>query len=412
MQNNVQGKVVGLGGNLPSHVRLEPSFHDHCNCRGWTPAALGSGNSFLNRFWNRANTDWNNHWKYKWWEFFPQGGTVDPFGPRRFDTTVELANYLADNLPMLAGNYDDGVNVRCYDAVDYADSFPRIRIVRNSIIGSVRGRRRWLVGFSSETCGISSGFNAPNYYAGGFPGNTGRLFVQKYTGFLPGTNNDDVVWATRKKRTMWSFPKVGNLIQDLPPGARRAAWNTNTLNWVTPAPQLSYAFQNPFLWYENYWGGVLAVGYPSDLGQSYREAVLNGPAALVFPVVSGDHVAFAVYPMGFDTFYTDRLGTDEELITKATFKRQSTPRYKVLTSSSVDRDVEMFHTGDGGGNHFMQSTDWPNSSNDGIRVPHKVYVAKRNTVTGVRSKWVKLGIFHHRVPHSSHRFDPAYKWTG
>lgn len=413
MRSIGDGKQVGRGGQLPLGARLVPAFSDHASLLNRTEAQAQS--EFLQWFASRRVNDWDGFYKHLWWEFthFGQAGSPTKFGPYKFDTLNGLISYLVANDPngMPAGRFSDGVYFNCYEAEDPSDPFPSVRRVRNSITASIKGRSRWLGRNLNDCSGVSNQFNDPQYYVGAFPGNVGRFFIQLATGVLPPSNNDGCVWHTRRKHSLWSFPEIGGMI-DVRPDTRGAAWDSVGSTWVSPAPAGGYELQDPFVLMERNRSQVLETydpGSSSNLSKYVYPLVHS--CAMVFPcVMSSRYWAAAMYPFGFDTFYTDPLGSDHELVLRMNYRRHRIPKYRVVPASSADLNVEMFKTCPPFSTSYIYNPNRLPGNIDSTLIPTEVHLCRRHTETGVRSRWTLLARITRRAPNAPLRLDPAYKW--
>lgn len=391
--------------------KTEPSVSGGLGTMGYTPVEVEA--KFIDMMPSRGVGTWDELYKYLWWLFRTTTGNF--LGPNQFATIADLVSYLATNIPISGGTFDEDVLFVCYEAVDNDDPFPQYRLCRNSLVASARGRRNWLGRGTTPglpMSGIASGFNGGSYYGAPWINNTARLFVGYETGVYPGTNNDGAIWWHRGRRTLWNWPHTGTSVRITDLGQRAAAWNTITHIWATPAPVGDYTLGAPFLWAEAGHQGVLSIEQAT--GAEARETMMGSVCAIVFPLTSGNYTSFLVLPAGFDTWVTEYFDPAlYELCAKISYRHESFARYRVVPPKQIDTTEKIMFT------HFNPVTGesyffTPGMLQSGMqidndRIPTRVYVAKRNKTTGTRSRWTELGVVRRRIPNAALRFDPAFK---
>jgi len=351
---------------------------------------------------------WTNMYRYCWWDLkirnyrFPQ--------PIRVTSPEELVRSVAR--PYLfdegGGNFSGSISFKLSLEVDEDDMFPQLRVCRNSLVASARGRHRYNR-HSSISSGISGAFNSPSYYLN-FWGQTGQLFVQHYTSVLPATNNDGVVWWPLNIETKENWIKIGNPVELLGPN-RTACWDTVGLAYTTPAPGGSWTAQQPFLWTESYKNQLLVTENIAGPAQNLR--ALDGPTALVYPLTQGTNVAFLVHAHSFDSFVTDYIDSDHQLVMKVKYRGNKHSYYTTLTSISDDDDFlgnkksQFSFFPVGGGSPLYKSPK--KSTIDSNNTPTKIQICRRNIHTAVHSPWVTLATLKRRLPNAPMRLDPTFR---
>ena len=380
---------------------------------GRTFASIRS--SFLGGWRDQNMATWDDYWKYCLWSFAPSTGSLTPLEwttPTRFATESDMFDYMEANLPTSGTSYTQTTKFRIYDEVDEAAPYPRQMVHRNSLVASMSGRRRWSRK-GGTWYGVSSNFNAPAYYTN-FYGELGQRFVEEATATLPPTNNDGCIWYPRASRNLWHWPPVGSGIQLNYTGQRGAVWDTVTSDWVAPAPPGFYTVQNPWMLYEYKRNRVLAL--ETATGTDLRLFELNAVAAKVFPVVfSGRYWAFVIYPHGADTFSTEWHDTAEYAVTlKLRYSGTYQHRYvginpwPTTVGSTVERMLWSHFDPTGSGSLLIRKHPGQYKSDvDTNVVPTKVYMSRRNIVTGRRSRWVPIYQIKRRLNNASFRIEPA-----
>lgn len=413
--SDTDGEVLGGGAGA---LQYEPIYMDEIRSFGRTFAQMRA--SFFNFFTNQSKGTWDVLYKYCYWRF--TWDSSEPWGEwQKFDTEDDLFTYLEATIPSSGGAYTPHViRFQTYEEVDTQDPFPMKVVHRNSLVASMMGRGNYTSRQPLDRYGVSSTFDAPSYYIN-FYGELAQRFVQADTGTLPGTNNNGAVWYTNRTRSYLNFPKIGigSAIQISLPGSRGAVWDTVGLNWVSPAPTGSYTIQQPFLlmeWSRN--KQLQIVTSPSSA--TWGMAATRTTAALVFPVVNGQYRAYAVYAYGHDTFATESIDTGiYELTIKCQYRHAFAPIYHTIS--------DPWYTYGADGEHMMWS-HWkviqqaplavrsilyerqPESTGrnpDSNTYPEKVYLARRNKETGVRSSWYPLYSIRRRIPHAAYMIEPA-----
>jgi hypothetical protein len=399
--NGYDGELMG-GSRQLSPVHAEPH-------RTEGRAFSNVRSAFFNGWQNRDMGTWDTLFKYCFWQF---ASSVDGvFGePQKFSTQDELFTYMESTLPTSGTTYTSNTLFRLFDEVDGEDHFPEKVVFRNSLLASILGRKQWTKRSPSERYGVSSNFNAPSYYTN-FYNELGQRLVQFTTSTLPPTNNDNVVWHTNRNASQWCLPSTGGDINVLA-NQRGAAWDNTTSSWVSPAPAGLYQFQTPFLIHELRRNRVLAMGYEG--GYSRRVFELNSIAVMVYPAVSaGRYWGYAFYAHGADTWATEYLDTSVyDMVIKIAYGRTFRPIYKVISPYIYDLEQSMwnlFPTG-GGASILLPKKEGGQgyaSSPDSAFVPDRVYMARRNKQTGVRSRWYPLFTIKKRVPQANNRVLPS-----
>jgi len=375
--------------------------------------------SFFRWFPNEAMGTWDTLYKYCLWSISYDGGT-NWTGYFKFDTESDFFTWLESVVPSSGGTYTVGsVLFRIREQVDTQDTFPKSVAHRNSLVASIIGRGNYNSRWPVNCSGVDPLFNSPSYY-NNYYNELGRRIVQANTGVLPATNNDGVVWHTRRTRSKHGLPKVGTYVT-INSGARDAVWDTVGSTWVTPAPGGSYTVQSPLLLTEWNRKKLLSVsGSPSNT--EWGIAATNSVSAIIFPVInsgSPQYRAYVIYPYNYDSFSTEKFDTSEyELTMKLVYRNTSRPIYKV---------VQPWPTVGSDGEHLMWS-HWtvvstsplnvrsvlndkaPGSSGrnpDSNTYPDRVYIARRHKEAGIRSNWYPLYSIRRRTPYSPYRIMPS-----
>lgn len=355
----------------------------------------------------RHYSTWDDLYKYCTWTF-EVNNTIYP--SRRVSSVQELGGSVLP--PMLTasggGLYTGSVAFSLSIKVDRDDTFPKLRRCRNSLVASARGQKNYCRHPSQS--GINTKFNDPLYY-NNFYNNTGRLFVQHYTGIDPGSNNDGVVWWPRKRKTKFGWPKINSNLELTGPGRRGACYDTNLNTYVTTVPAGSWDIRAPFLWTEPNKNGTLFI---EDLNATEDNKVaLLGPTAIVFPVTQGDYVAFLVHAHGMDSFMTDYIDPSAyELVVRIRYRNDFGYKYTTLTPQQSDLDINgphksLFNLFDGGSTPIYAIPSAQAIDNN--KLPTKIDICRRNLVTGIHSPWVPLAVLKRRLPNAALRLDPVFK---
>ena len=366
----------------------------------------------LESWHSRGIGSWDDLLKYCWWELKVNGASLSP--PRRVTSPEELVGSVI--LPYLTdvggGNYSGSVAFKLSIEVDTEDTFSHIRICRNSLIASARGRNFY--NSREPRSGMNGLFNTPAYYLN-FWNETGQRFIEHYTGVVPGTNNDGVVWWPNNNASKNNWIKIGDSV-NLPtsPFARAACWNPVGTAYINaPLPLGRWIAQEPFLWTEI--GKARFLTMESIVDPYIYQASLLGPSAMVFPLVHevDGYISFLVHAHSFDTFYTDYVNTAEwELALKVSYRQTKHSYYTTLTPIQSDSDGQghtktMFNLFDGGVNPKYKMA--VKSSPDSNLYPTKLHVCRRNIHTGVHSPWMPLAVLKRRIPNTPLRLDGVFK---
>jgi len=371
--------------------------------------------AFFSWFENRVMGTWDTLYKYCYWSLKYPGSTWTEY--RRFDAINDLFSWMETVIPSAGGVYTASVmNFRTEERVDVSDSFPHKVVHRNSLVASVLGKYKY--NRRTQPYGVSSAFNAPQYYTN-YYGELAQRIVQADTGVLPIVNEDNAIWHTIRVRSKHGLPKVGSIV-NVPPNARGAVWDTAAVSWVVPAPAGSYVVGNPFILQEYGRKRILQVVIPSG-PRDWGLAATSAVSAIIFPVdLSGRWRAYLMYPYNYDSFATESfdLGT-YELTLKLVYRNTSRPKYVVVADPwyTVGTDDEHYMW-----SHWTVVTPSPlklssvlaqrqpgcvGYNPDSNSYPDKVYVARRNKLTGMRSAWYPLYSIRRRVPHATYRLLPA-----
>lgn len=396
---NVQEAIEALARGL----RFDPVLDDAVNADGQTP--LQWAMNFESNLHNAGIGDWNTVFRHMIW-VFRESGTGHTFGPiGPFASKPDLAEAIGENATLTGGLLQDSLLFTCYDAVDESDSFSRLRRARNSLFATMRGAGGYSRGVQY---GLSGNFLTSGYYLNWTADLASRM-INKHTGFMPGSENDGVIWYARGRRSLWNWPKVGNaVILDVGVGQRGAAWNTATNTYTTPAPMGTYTIETPFVLTEQGRQRTLAFNDVDEVGLHAR--LLHAVSVMVFPVTNGNHVAFLVKPYGFDNFWTDRVDTGvDALFARIRHRHEFTSKYVRLSTQGEDENRSMYHPFEGGTNIFFPPETAMFGNIDQDKIPVAVDIARRNIPSGIRSPWRQVGVVRRRIPNAAIRFDPAWK---
>jgi len=407
--SDTDGEPVGSGGVDPA----VPIYSDTMPIYGRTFGQMRS--SFFNAFHNKAMGTWDTLYKYCYWSLGYTGGPWTPY--QKFDTQDDFFTWMETVIPSVGGVYDvSALSFRTEERIDPSDSFPQKLIHRNSLMASILGKYKYNT--RRQAYGVSSAFNAPQYYTN-YYGELAQRFVQEDTGALPSVNEDGAIWHTLRTRSKHGLPQVGSFV-DVNLNMRGAAWDASAVSWVSPAPPGNYVVQAPFLLIEWRRRKVLQIMAPPD-AKDWGLAATEAVSAIVFPVVlSGRWRAYVMYPYSYDSFVTEKFDLSTyELVMKLVYRNTSRPQYEVLP--------DPWYTVGDDGEHTMWS-HWkvvtpaplwlesvlarraPGSTGrnvDANTFPDKVFVARRNKSTGVRSSWYPLYSIKRRIPYAPYRIMPA-----
>jgi len=373
---------------------------------------------------NSPSLSWSRFFKYAYWMI--TGATTNTvLGPVKFDTFDEFIAYIKVNLPTTGTTFDDGaIRVEAYDEVDFLDPYPMLRRARNTMVATMMGRGRWLANQPATQYGVEAGFTG--HYAPPIGTDLAAQMVNFFTGVLPPTNNNDAIWYTRKRKTRWNFPKHNRSIL-VNATTRGAAWDTVGGAWVTPAPVGGYTFvsanpsppftDSPFTLLDEKEQGTLS--FKIQTIASNQRWPLTGVTSLVFAVMNGQYLSFAVYPYGADVLYTEYLDpTTYELQARINYRGRKSPRYSVIPPHQHDQlDHTMFklwNVGAADNYVFPQggSYDWAYKQNaDNNFIPISIDICRRNLDTGIRSRWVPCLKVKRRIPHCNVHITPHHSWS-
>jgi len=390
----------------------------------YSDVAIVNGLSFLqvrnslfqSRVKNRSLGTWDSVFKYCYWSFWWKSTSVWSV-PLQFSTANDFFTWLETNLPIAGSSYNTNFKLRAYEVIDTQDVFPQTVQHRNSLVASIVGRGRWSRrSQQADRSGVDYNFNAPRHYLN-FYGELGQRLVEADLGVLPATNNDKIVWHTQRNRTSWNFPKVGSYINLTGMvNARGAVWDNGIVNWVTPAPAGLYVVENPIVLQEFEKSGLL--GIDTSPSPEWRTFSTDSVSALVFPVhalTNPDQKAYVLYPHGADTFITEYFDlADYELVLKLIYRNTYSPIYvEMPTPQQSDQDeFHMWsHFPNGGGTSVLIRRKYGAfqyvSGTDNNMYPTKVLMARRNKLTGARSRWYPLYTIKRRIPYAAIRIEPS-----
>jgi hypothetical protein len=411
----------------PSESEMEPVYQDFVPLQGKTFAAVRA--LFFSQFmYNRTIGDWSSLYRYCWWQFSTLAMAGSYTDPQRFATSNAFFSYMEALEPTTLPNiYDRGLYIRTYEEVDLADPFPVLLRHRNSITAAIKGNRNWNRSNNptAQQWGINIKFNFAYYL--NFVNELPMRFVSTNPGtvlpwppYLP--QHDNVVWHPRGTHSKWRWPKVGSTVTISNPSARMV-WDAVASNFV-PAPVTSYSILDPFFLEEPYRGRLLAIEAPSPppppppppvgpIDAEHRRHELTWPLSLVFPVVAYDGptprwYAYLIYPHGADTWITEAFPTGTyELILCCKYKHTFRKQYFAYSGPGKPYS--------GSDVNFLWHTDpilfarmgglTPGVDEDAV--PFQIDMARRNKLTGKRSKWYPLFTITRRIAHAAFRVDPA-----
>jgi Major tropism determinant N-terminal domain len=386
-------------------LHFEPAFAENAVLNNMSLASFPG--SFANRWQTspRRNTDWDEYLKHLFWAFYcPNTGNSLP--ATKYATLDAMAVALQAIVPFGGGVFNGSVLLWTYESVDFQDPYPMERHMRNSLLATIMGKGRWLRPFGGDRFGVSSNFNAPQYYLN-FYNRLGIELVNRYNGQTPPTNNDGAIWFSSARRGgLWNYPKVGGYVQLPGVGTYRgAAWDTVAQAWVGGINSY-YQIQPPFYLHEPGRQAILTTDYMASASDIFWP--LRGVAVAVHPVTRGNNVAFLLHPAGFDCWTTDLVPAGYDHVVRVRFRHENCDRILVLTPHSSDGERDMYqHFASGDSIIFPLET--PAMHVDGDNIANKVEIARRNQTTGVRSPWVPLGRVKRRLVNAPLRFDPDYR---
>jgi len=398
--------------HILEEVKLETVHADTVASRLRTFAQVRS--DFFHSWRDTDIASWDDYWAYCLWEFSAtSGGVPIVTPPTRFATQNDMFSFMENNLPSATGVYTYDTSFRILDEVDTKDSYPNLMVHRNSLVASMSGKKRWSRK-GQRYFGVASNFNNASYYTN-FTNELGQKFVEAATGVVPATNNDDCVWYPRSSKTLWSWPRVpGALVTLASAGQRGSVWDSATASWVTPAPDGAYVVGNPFLLYEYKRNRSLDIH--TATGSVRREYELNSVAAQVFPCIdAGRYYGFLVQPHNGDCWVTENYDTNRyDTLLKLSYKGSFSSRYI---------KIQRWPTGYNNGEQLMWSYFDPSgsgsllinkvpaaikSSVNNNAIPTRVYVCRRNKLTGYRSNWTPLYNIKRRLPNAAFRIVPIF----
>jgi len=365
---------------------------------------------FLNRWRNYDMGTWDGLYKYCYWTFTYDN--LNPWSdPQQFATENDMFLWMEANLPSSGGVYAcANVKFKLFELVNPEDTFPNKVVHRNSLVASLAGRNRG-VRKEFQYYGVSSFFNSPNYYTN-FYNELGSRFVEAQTGVVPATNNDNCIWYPRSNRTMWQFPK--DTVQ-IVSATRGAAWDSVTASWVSPAPTGYYQVQNPFMLYEYKRDRSLAIAVGADY--HWRTLAVNAVCAYVFPVIeSARYHGFVVVPYSGDSWSTEQFDTTQyEMVLKLHYRGSFRNMYRVIqpwptTANNYEHFMWSHFDPTGAGSLLALKTEGGGAlkSTDTNTVPSAVYMARRDKITGIRSKWRPVYNIKRRLKNADIRVMPTF----
>ena len=417
-QHTIGGNIIK---NKEDRYSYEQVFFDHLRSSGLKPATISAdwenlGANYLGDW----RFDWANGGHYMYYQFYdPDSSSMDeaiPATPRRFSSKDSLAKFLYANLPVngFTGRFSgSSIGVIGYNKIDNESSFPSKLICRNSLFASMKGRRSSLT--RKETgnpyAGLDTRFTAGSYFTNPtFYANLARRFVEQHQGADPGVNDDDAIWWSANKRNMFASPNdhCNITLTTNPPDPHtttpRKAFEISSGNFVNAplgnySPQTTYA--DMFMLIEDSKNTVLSIMTFTGWREATDPGVVH-PAVLVVPYVSdfaaGDYVAFKIYRIGFDTFFTESFDDSiYEVLGKAVFRRDQKPVIFQLTPEWQRRGDAMFHLingpwvpAGGSNNKFITGRGSTNRSIDSDAAPIGGEICLRNMRTGIISPWQPL----------------------
>jgi hypothetical protein len=402
-----------------SFVKARPVMGDYLSITGRDYTSMPSITTF---FPARDRGTWDTLYKYLWWQFTcPETGHIPPtYGQdamaRRFNTENDLWAYLATIVPMIGNTYAGMVQFSAYDLEDIGDQYPTRRHCRSSLLATMLGKGHWLRRYDGDRYGLASNFTSSGYYLN-MVGDLGRQLVIWYTTNRtatpqdPGVEDDRVIWYSAGKRGgMYNWPHTayGPFAY-----AKPVAWNMATASWVSPAPATQYTAEMPFVLYELNKGRFLYLDDWNTGGTGLNVSLRHSVAVMIFPLINGDHLAFAAYPFGVDTFITEFMDPAiYELAVRVKHRAEFADKYYVLTATQddwVNRSMFNFFVGT---SMFSQNICFPKNNSyhlDDNNLPTDVYIARRNKNTGIRSAWKRIVHLRRRIPPAEFRLDPVFR---
>jgi hypothetical protein len=188
-------------------------------------------------------------------------------------------------------------------------------------------------------------------------------------------------------------------------GSKGAAWDSLTNSYVTPAPVGHYSIQNPFFLHERSARMLSITVSPDSL---LRWSELNHPMALVFPVVyDSRYFGYVVTPHGSDSFFTEPLDTSiYDFVFCCKYRHTISKVYlgPILPIQS-DETNSMFSMRGLSQFDKVGKSHPPDPGADGI--PISMDIARRNRLTGMRSRWFNAYKIARGVRHSTFKIEPA-----
>lgn len=407
--------VLVSGGGL----RFTPVIGDKFRIAGWTPAAVKV--AFDQTWQDMHKGSWDSLYKYLWWTFYCPQTDIRDDTPRRFNSISDLVDHMVPIVTLSGGLFNGICHFQAYDIEDQKDPYPMRRHVRSSMLASMLpdlGGTPWLRRRPGERSGVNARFNFGVYYLN-WTNDLARQLVIWYTNVrvgvpqVPLTNDDGAIWYTEGKRGgiyNWPGPTVGPFSY-----AKPAAWDMLTATWATPATTNSYTTMPPFILYEANKSHFLQIAEMSD--HSTMTYLRNAPAIAVFPVVeSGRYLAFVFTPCGVDTWATEWLDdATYEMTIRVRYRHEFGDRFHTIPVKSHDGTERSMFSAYGSGFtnlFFVRKAPGGFQHLDDNMLPSKVYMARRNLSTGVRSPWKELAVLRRRIPHIDWRMDPAFRIGG
>jgi len=400
----------------PNEIKYKHVFNDRIHLSGLTvPAVKGVFNQLFKN--KQFCQNWAEYCQYLHWEVRQGSFIITPTNQiasqrKIFATSDDFVDFLATIIPLDAlSQFEEDAIVDAYEAITPKDEFPRYRIVRNSLVASILGRKRWNNQFQYSTrAGVAPQFNAGMWYLN-MLNDLGRNLVVADGIGGPATNEDRIIWKPRRMRSRDSVMNTHSLDLGTVGQGGRWVYDSGTNSYV-PAPTGSYFPQRPLYLCEQNHNRILSID--SVENSSARKHDLRENCACLIPVRNGTYTAYVVYPNGFDTFWTDYYDpTEYKVFLRLKLRGEFRDRYVFIAPRQNDQQQETMHVfwdlATGVNKVFRNYLNPQNALDDSV-IPVRIDVCRRSMHKPyARSPWVPLAKVQRRTPQTAAKLVPIYK---